>query len=404
MKIVFDGGYTIWSAGDDAPLGFLLDRFRKVLPADTEYVVLARHPSEEFEKYFGVKTVHNLEHETKKASIGRWFNGLNFSDDRNYIKSIVDEIRTANLLILGAGNFLTEVGLDVLRGHLSRFSVLTLIAQLFDVKVMLFGLSANKLTNVYTRAVAQWLLNNADAVTFREEEAIRDLIYSGISLPPYTLLPDAAIGAPQPLKGRGREILKQENIPLERFNRLAISIRDMSWRGADIHNWYLNETAKLINLWNAREKHDVIFIPQCSYDVGTSVTDDRFWAAKIKELTDCKEKVHIVTGQYQYEDIESLYDEADITVATRLHGNVFSALRGTPVVGLAYENKVRGFYERINMLDLCLPFESKADDILIKLDEVQLNRAQVLSKLSSELSRLTNELDGYIEIALNLLT
>ncbi|HRI64117.1 MAG TPA: polysaccharide pyruvyl transferase family protein, partial [Polyangium sp.] len=195
VNVVFDGAFSIDSAGDDAPLAFMVHELRKRLD-HPRFTALVRHPDWRLARRLGVETAANLEHETKAASLGRWYRGLNFGDSRAELGSIAEVVANADLLVLGAGNFLTEVGIDVLRGHLPRFVSMSLAAQMAGTPTLLFGLSANLLRNPLTARAAKWLLQTASAVTFRERIAIENLEASGVRLPEYRLLPDPALGAP----------------------------------------------------------------------------------------------------------------------------------------------------------------------------------------------------------------
>ena len=182
MNIVFDGAFSIDSAGDDAPLAFMVHELRKRLDRP-RFFALVRHPEWPLARRLGVETGLNLEHDSKAASVGRWYRGMNFGDSRAELEAVANVVAKADLLVLGAGNFLTEVGIDVLRGHLPRFVAMSLVAQMSQTPTLLFGLSANPLRHPWTVRAAQWLLHSASAVTFRERIAINNLEASGVRLP-----------------------------------------------------------------------------------------------------------------------------------------------------------------------------------------------------------------------------
>jgi colanic acid/amylovoran biosynthesis protein len=398
VRIVFDGAFGIDSAGDDAPLAFMVHELRKRLDRP-HFTALVRHPDWRLADRLGVETVANLEHESKAASAGRWYRGLNFGDSRAELQSIADVVANADLLILGAGNFLTEVGIDVLRGHLPRFVAMCLAAEMARTPMMLFGLSANRLRHPWTIRAADWLLRSASALTFREPIAIENLRASGVAVPDYVLLPDPALGAPSAPSGTGRAILASERIPITAGKRLALAPRDLSWMGREISDRYEREQVALVDLWCANRENDVIFVPQCTYCVDDPRTDDRHLASRLRAASRHPERVHVVQGRYDYDEVESIYGEAHAVVATRLHGAVFAARMGIPVIGLAYEDKVRGFFDQMRLAEVCLPWDAEAAAILERLLAVSHPAGRMSSLLRANVARLQGELHGYVEIA-----
>ena len=399
--IAFDGGYTIWSAGDDAPLAFLADRLRRSLGSDVRLRVLARHPNAEFDRHYGVETVPNLEYPSKALSQGKWFRGLNFSDNRRELRELAEALTDVDLLILGAGNFITETSLDIMRGHFSRFALMTLLADINSIPVYFFGLSANRLRNPWVVKTASWMLSRAAAVTFRDHAAVRNLTDSGVSLPPHVVLPDPVLGAPSQGRPRAAEILTLEGIPGKKRARLALAVRDMSWRKA--HAGYEDLLVKVLDAWCAVDERDVVCIPQCTYNVDTSVTDDRFIAARLRDRLRRPDRMYLIEGRYPSWDIEACYCESDIALATRLHGSVFAAKQGVPPIGIAYEDKVFGFYEQMEMQEWCVGLDV-APETLSSMLALALKQRETLSiKMRSRIQKLQKELNRYAEIALALL-
>lgn len=403
VTVVFDGAYSIDSAGDDAPLAFLVHALRERLESP-RFVALVRHVDWRLARRLGVETAANLEHESKAASVGRWYRGLNYGDSRTELEAVANVVAKADLLVLGAGNFLTEVGIDVLRGHLPRFVAMTLAAQMAGTPVLLFGLSANRLRHPWTVRAAQWLLQSASAVTFRERIAIENLEASGVRLPGYTLLPDPALGAPTARDGVETAILANEGIPGRTGRRLGVALRDLGWLGGDAAARYEREQIALMDQWCTAAEDDVLCVPQCTYDVDGPRTDDRALASRLRERCRQPEKIHVVRGRYDYDEIESLYRTVDGVVATRLHGAVFAARMGVPVVGLAYEDKVRGFFDRLGLPEACLPWESPATAVLERLRTFVDARERSTARLRDGIARLQKDLSAYAELAERLLS
>ena len=76
-KFVVTGAstYGVKNMGDDAMFANLVDGLRRDFPG-CEITFVCRHPDPEFDKVFGVKSIKNIDHDSKEQSLGRWFNGF----------------------------------------------------------------------------------------------------------------------------------------------------------------------------------------------------------------------------------------------------------------------------------------------------------------------------------------
>ncbi len=72
---------------------------------------------------------------------------------------------------------------------------------------------------------------------------------------------------------------------------------------------------------------------------------------------------------------------------------------GTPVIGLAYEDKVPGFFDQIAAPQLCLPLESAAADIVARLEDAARRREAIGLELQRAVEQLRDEVEGYADVA-----
>jgi colanic acid/amylovoran biosynthesis protein len=114
-KVSFAGAYGIRSQGDDAALLALVEGLRRRIE-HFDGVAIARHAQENPYATYGLRSVQNIEYEHKSESIGKWFHGFNYGDDRDHLKLLQEEIGSSNLLVLGAGNWMVDVTIELLRG------------------------------------------------------------------------------------------------------------------------------------------------------------------------------------------------------------------------------------------------------------------------------------------------
>jgi polysaccharide pyruvyl transferase WcaK-like protein len=344
--VVVCGAFGIGSAGDEAGLRVLVD-----ILDDAKVTVLMRNPDPEYGRKYGVSVHPKLEHTTREEAGGRIFRGLNAGDNPRPIDELLRLLHTADLLILGPGDFINEDCPDVMRGALAEMAVMAWLAEWTGVPVMVYAASARRLTHTHAIAQARYLLTTAKVVTIRDRLSIGLLADAGLPIDAIRECPDPVLCMPR--DDRVPQIAEQLTLPV-----LAVSVRWIGYRGEKINNQYRD----LIRRVCARWEGSIITIPQFVSDDG--YPDDRQEAREILPGA-----IHIETsGLYPWE-VESYYRLADRALVTRLHAAVFCHRLGIPFASIAYEPKVNGF---LNSIDhpVCFPTDD-ADVVWETLQEAQ---------------------------------
>lgn len=393
-RLAFWGAYTIWSAGDDAPLTTLNDdrRFRGG-PHYEPNVVIARHPNSEFDKNFGVRSIQNIEHPTQKDSQGRWFVGLNPGDDKANLFRLLDHLEQADFLILGAGNFVNQDSHDLFRGPLSHAHVMAHLASVAKTPVMLYGINASSLHTDSARRVAQWLLDHASILTFRDSLSVDLLEGSGIDVPSHSILPDPALGA-RPADLEARDAVDAV-MGVSKGLRLAVAPRWTEWNPA-LRTF--ESTLEIVNLWlSHHDDADVLIVPQCTYsDVHDD--DDRTIARALRRASVAPERVFFPAKRLLPWAVEGLYSSADVALAVRLHGAVFASRAGLPTIGLSYREKVKAFFSEIKQDSNCfsLPVSPRAvfERLIFLLDSREAHSKEITKTIEV----LTQDVKKYGEL------
>ncbi len=346
LTILCAGAYGIGNTGDDLPLICLGDGMRRCLPNHhLNFRVLSRHPDPWEEQTYGVVMVQNPEYPTGAMAMGRWFRGLNPGDDPDVFSSLREEIKKADLLVLGAGNALLDQTIDVLRGPIPLMSLYGFLATLYHTPVMIYGMSVGPLRTSWGRDLSRGLLECARLVTVRDQGSA-DLIAELSSEYPKTnpevhLLPDPAMAAVLPPAGRGEEILARENLVLPRDKTvIAVGLRDLTRPLGKTAAARLEKS--MVELMDDLHLEAAfVFIAQSTY----TEDDDRVLARSLAQQT--RAQCLIVENRQHPADLIALYKMAQVTLAGRLHAAVFSSLALVPVVGIDYLPKVGGFLESL---------------------------------------------------------
>ena len=399
-RILFAGAYGIENAGDDLPLIVMCEELKKRAPnIEFEFHALSRHPNKWEEKQYGVKMIKNLEYDSRDEATGKWFKGLNFGDDKQDILRIRDEIKQSDLLVFGAGNFLIDITIDVFRGPVPLLAIYVFLAKLYHKPVMLYGISIGPLKTEWGKDLSRWIIENSDIVTVRDEQSKRELKNILVKPKRIYVLPDATIGVNPAKSKRVKDILKEEGILESNKKKIGIALRDLSVvLPPSSAEEALRQLANSLN--KLKDDCEFIFIPQSTY----KEDDDRITARKFVQRLDSDLKYYIINHRYDPREIVGLYAYCDATLSIRLHGAVFSAIAGTPVIAMNYLPKVEGFMKSIGMDRFLINVDHIREELLLELfQEVLKNKNNLSEKINKEMNIKRKLVSQYAELAISLL-
>jgi polysaccharide pyruvyl transferase WcaK-like protein len=336
MKLVLAGGYDTANLGDHAMLVVLAEGLRARGHAP-EITLLSRHPSAEFDRTYGVRSIPNLDHASREAARGRFFRGLNRGDDTAHLAAIQGAIEEADLLVIGGGRMFLDIAFGVHRGPLPYFALLATLARFAGAPVALFAKTIVPLEREAACEHVRFLSDASQVVTVREEDSRDELASMGAEVDHVHVLPDPAWGlACVELEGgTGPPAL---SLPAGDGPLVAVNARSYRWRdgegGEGEHRRALAASLDaLVDELGARP----VFVPQATYDVDGDHTDDRAVARDVAALMQRGDACAHVTEPLDVGAALALYARADLLVTERRHGAILAATRGTPVVALERE-------------------------------------------------------------------
>ena len=398
-KIIFDGAYGIKSFGDDAPLIVLVDLLKEKL-GEIDAVVVARRPEENEYSEYGIRSISGLEYATKEQSLGKWFRGFNPDDDKVDLCHLYDEIASSDLLVLGAGNFLVDYTIDILKGPVPRFLVMTLMAKMTGTPIFWFGMSVGPLSTKIGIDMSRLAASMATLITVRDKKSIVELAQLGVDKNIY-FLPDAVLGFNLPAKGHGLKFTAYRNAHSSGVPVIAISVRAMPIGAGLSTTEYVKVISEACISLVQKFSCNILFIPQCQYEFGNYAEDDRNIADEIIKCSDKKKKLFSVKEKMNAYDCFSLYEGAMGAVCTRLHGNVFSIRHGVPTVGLNYNPKVLEFYKWLGLEEYALGLSDLNVNIIVnKLDGAIKGRRNFSKKAEIIMSENIPSLKQYADFAI----
>ena len=192
---------------------------------------------------------------------------------------------------------------------------------------------------------------------------------------------------------------------LQKHNRcIGITITDLKW-----HPIYSKEPEIIKNIHNVfydflsditKSGYGVVFIPQLygkgnDYDLMNSFccnSNDYFIVTATDEQYDTYFQQYLIGQLYA-------------VIGMRYHSNIFSAKMGTPFVSVSYEQKMKGFMEKMNLMEYCIDLQSLSKDKLKKcFDELIKQHDKYINYLVEKHEYMKNEAHKTTDILEEILT
>ena len=360
-EILISGYYGFKNSGDDALLMAIINDIRR-FKESPNIVVLSSNPSETVRQY-RVKAINRL----------------------NAFK-IAKHMNRAGLLISGGGTLIQDSTstqsliyyLAVIRSALKR-----------GVKVMLYSNGIGPLRSRSNIKRAKKLLSRVDLITLRDPEALSTLNEIGVSGPKTIVTADPVFGAEPADPVFGRTLLKRFGVPDDAKRIMGVSIR----RTHSTDQAFEYTIAAACDY--AAEKYGchTVFIPmQTSRDEGIS----RSIMSKMKT------KSSVIDVRLGVNEMTAAVAALDICLGMRLHSLIYATCGNVPLIGLAYDPKIRSFMDYAGQ-KLCLNAEDmNSADIESMIDKCFENYDDIKKELAESCERLKDKakLNGKLAVEL----
>ena len=304
-QVVICGAYGRGNAGDDAILLAILTELRTIDP-DLTFQVFSRKPEET-----------RMTYRVNSFYIFNLFQAI-----RNFKK--------AKLSINGGGSLMQ----DVTSSRSLWFYLWTLAsAKRHGCPVIMYGCGIGPIKGDSNRIRAAKVINRyVDAITLRDPNSLKELESMGVTKPKISLAADTTVilppAAPDVLDG----ILESHGIPA-----------DGQYVGFALRPWP-NFEEKLSHIAAAAdyvyEKYGMtpVFFPlEPRLDLDASK----------RVISRMKGPHHLLTGHFTAGQTIGILSRMKVVVSMRLHGLIFSASQGVPLVGIVYDQKVSSFLSYI---------------------------------------------------------
>lgn len=383
--------YGIENAGDEVLLSVLVRELRALEPK-CHITWVARHKNERLAKEYGCdQVIVGLEHETKAASEGRWFNGLNMNDSTNHLRVLDSVIRESDLLIIGGDPF-QEITLSFHRGLASYAALLITHAKFVGTPVMLYSIHmGSKLVSSYAKEITKYCIENASLTTLREDFSLTRLHELGIKTDNCVVVSDTAWAidpvSPHHMSATVKKFFKA--VPKGK-RVVGLNIRHNYWQWSEkFWDKMAGELAAFCD--HIVEKHDAVIlsIPNCTYDIDHKMEDDRPIAREICKRMKHKNSFHCIEDKMLLNPTLSIFPRLWAHISNRRHSAIFAAVHEVPALPLGGSWHVRPAFDEIGLGGYVIEPEFWTNESLSKnFDAIIDNKDAIISRIHKELPHL----------------
>ncbi len=343
-EVTVCGAYGRGNAGDEAILEAIVSEMRAIDP-DLRLHVLSRDP---------------------KAT------RLRFRVDSSYtfnLHAMRRAMKRSRLFINGGGSLMQ----DVTSTRSLIFYLHTLrTAHRAGAKVLMYGCGIGPITKERNRRRAgKYIDRYVDAITLREDMSLGELKRLGVTKPEILPAADPALT----LSPAGPELVESALLsagasPEGKYICLALR----KWKG-----WEAKRADIAAAADSVCEKYglEAVFLPIEGKDEEA--------AREVAQLM--RTRSYSVGAQKDARVVIGVLGRMRLVVSMRLHGLIFAAGQGVPVVGVSYDPKVSSFMSYLGA-DLCTDIEDLTADKLRELLERAILEGDGFRKRTAELRRL----------------
>ncbi|MFA5114252.1 MAG: polysaccharide pyruvyl transferase CsaB [Candidatus Margulisiibacteriota bacterium] len=280
-------------------------------------------------------------------------------------------LRQTDVLLSGGGTLFQDA---TSRRSLWYYLFVIVLAKLARKKVMVFAQGFGPLRRPLNRWLAKLVLNRVDLITLRDDDSLAELEKCGIRRPPRFVTADPTALLELRSQGEGRRVLALEGVIFDR-PLVGVAIRSVPHEPATEERVFQVLAENLDHLSQNHGLQPVFLLFQCPEDLKQ--------ANRVIALME--RKSNIIFRICRPDEMLALFPSFALVIGMRLHALIFAALNTVPLLGLAYDPKVKAFMAAIGQPCLDLGEVEKMNGLV---DQVAAASANIRRDLARQRDRL----------------
>ncbi len=301
--VLICGSYGLGNAGDESILKAILQEVRAVAPAEP-ITVLSRDPAETTARH-GVAAVHMF-----------------------HIPRLLRVMRRSKVYLNGGGSLIQDV---TSRRSLWYYLFTLRAAKRCGCRVLMYGCGIGPVNHPGDVSMTRNVLNDCvDVITLREDSSLRELQSFGVTRPEIILASDPALTLERAEDAAIDMLMGQYDLD-PRGAYLGLCLR--TWPGFEE-----KVPAIAAAVRHAKERYGLT-------PVFLSINHHADGAAADKIAACLGEPVCVIRQPLSTELTLGVLSRMRAVISMRLHGLIFAAGQGVPLVGIVYDPKVSAFLD-----------------------------------------------------------
>lgn len=357
--------------GDDAVFMYLINQLRKKYK-NCKIIAALRHPDDDYDKFFKIKSISNLEYKDKKNSIGKFFYGFNFKDKRDRLHRIVDKIKKANLVIIGGSPFEGISEENIFFGQGTYAKLIATICIILKKKYIIYAIKQYEFSNLKLKKIAKFVIENADKVLVREGYSLNIFKKNNIRTDHCKIIGDPVLNlnySEKFLKKKSTKITKKFNINKfqKNDNLVIVCYRNIYWNKKNLEK-KINKITKILDYLVKKHNLKILFVPLQNYKISKNdySMDDSFIMNKIRKKMTFKKSTIVFDHPINLYETLYLCSISKVIISNRRH---------MPAFGSLFKKKLIGLIEKGNEENI-IPFFKflKQEKNLIYFEKINYNK------------------------------
>ena len=352
--IVISGYYGHNNSGDDALLYAIIKNI-KALDNNIRITVLSKNPKET-KAIYGVDAVYRF----------------------NIVK-IANAVKNSRLLISGGGSLIQD---STSNRSLHYYISVIKLALKHGIKTYVYANGVGPIIREHNIALTKEILNQVDLITLREEDSKNILADIGITTPPMYTTCDPAVTIEPDSQEVLNDILTKENIPVGDY--AVISIRN--WKS----NAFQDNIIEISKYLKEHYSLNCIFVPMQ-------------YKKDYKICSICAKYGYVLSKPHDFHEIMTLAAHSKIVIGMRLHMLMYGANACIPVVGLAYDPKIKSYLSYLNQEYIVDPEQFTFEELKSIVNSIMENYTTIKQDLTERVTELKQIEEKNAKLAIELL-
>lgn len=295
-------------------------------------------------------------------------------EDRERLRrTLIPLFMDADLIVLGGGNLLFDLQLSSSSSR--SVEIYFDLAEELGKPVFVSSIGIGPFATKQQELDAIRLLDRADYITFRDNDSMEILANHRTASSKTLVCPDPAFLLEQRIGSRGGERIVGLNLIDPDLLNLDYTQTKRILRGYDLLVDRLSES-----------NHVVLF--------STDLSDYNHLRRLSRKFRASTVSLRNISGLTNLLD---LYASTDVLICCRMHSMIIAFTQSVPVVGLAWQPKVKGFFDITRAPKYCFPFDNVVEQLDDILNAVESRRDRRHSESLLNAQRLS-EIRAAIEV------